>query len=337
MDFIKPIIIITVSLFLAYLAKIIINFLIKQAEKTSTQLDDLILQAMKRPVYILIITVGIYYALHNTPGIAETINNYDQDLRYRHAIIILAVTWIIATFAKGFMKNYGHRVEVLEASQLNLANLVIAYVIWLLGIAFAASSIGVEITPILTGMGVLGLVVAFATQTLMANIFGGILVTTDNLYKVGDRVEMGGVHGDVIEIKARYTRIKTVENTIITIPNSSVITGQIINYSEPTNDVMIRIPISCNYGAFLKKVKELILATATEVPGVLSDPKPVVYLTEFGASSINFELRVWVKHYDDRHRVKDTFYSVIYRVFEEEGIEIPFNQIDVHIKNKGKP
>jgi len=337
MNYTLPVIIIIESILAAYFVNIIIGILIKYAEKTSTKLDDLILHAMRKPICILILVVGIYYALHNTPDIAEIIDRYDQDYKYRQAIIILAATWVISTFVKGLIKNYGHEWkenEYLEDSHLNLANIVVSYVVWIVGIIFAASAIGVELTPILTGIGVLGLVLTLATQTLMANIFGGILVTTDNLYKIGDRIELGGVHGDVIEIKARYTKIKTIENTVVTIPNSTVISGQIVNYSEPTNDVMIKIPVSCNYGAYLPRVKEIILTTAKSMSEVLKNPEPVVYLVEFGASSVNFELRIWVKHYDDRHRVKDLFYNTIYRIFEEENIEIPFNQLDVNVKSR---
>jgi small-conductance mechanosensitive channel len=181
-------------------------------------------------------------------------------------------------------------------------------------------------------MGIAGLAIALAAQNLLLNVFGGVTITIDQLYKKGDRVEMGGVYGDVYDIKPRYTRVKTLNNTIITIPNAKVINEQIINYSVPDTTVRVKIPVGVAYGTDPKKLDEILLDIADKTPLVLKEPKALVRFIECASSSQNFELIVWVKHYDDKHPVIDYVLREIFLRFKKEGIEIPFNQMDVHIK-----
>jgi small-conductance mechanosensitive channel len=130
----------------------------------------------------------------------------------------------------------------------------------------------------------------------------------------------------------RYTKIKTLNNMIITIPNAKVINEQIINYSVPDPTVRVKIPIGVAYGTDPKRLDEILLEIVDSTSLVLKYPKPSVRFIEYASYSQNFELIVWVKHYDDRNPVIDLVFREIYTRFMKEGIEIPFNQIDVHIK-----
>jgi len=336
MNILIPLIILILTALIIFIVKIVLSKLRKMVEKTNTTIDDALLDAIEKPLTVLIGIVGFYLALHTTPFISNLMESFDGDFKYRFFIMIIFFTWVISTFTKRMIKDYGHHWvdnSVIDESYLNLLNAILSYVIWIIGVAFAISSIGVEITPILAGMGVFGLVIAFATQTLVANIFGGVLITTDRLYVVGDRVEIDGIHGDVVDIKARYTKIKTVQNTIVTIPNSTIISSKVINFSDPSDIVMLKIPVSVNYGCNINAVKHIIMTAIAEVPEVLKHEKNKVFLVEFGESSINFEARLWVNHYDDRYPATDMFYSLLYRAFDEAGIQLPYKQIDIHVKN----
>jgi len=267
----------------------------------------------------------------------DLINRYDAELEYRHFILTIFGTWIVASLVKKIIKEYGYEWAARTEGQMDdrliaLADMSATYIIWFIGIMIALSGIGIEITPLITGMGIAGLAVALAAQNLLTNVLGGVTITVDQLYKAGDRVEMGGIYGDVYEIKPRYTKIKTLNNTIITIPNSKVISDHIINYAVPDTTIRVKIPVSVSYGTDPKKVDEILLDIAGKTPLVLPDPKPLVRFTEYAASSQNFELLVWIGHYDDRHPVMDRIFREIFKRFKEEGIEIPFNQMDVHIK-----
>jgi MscS family membrane protein len=335
---IKPLITLGISLILALAINVVLKILLKKAEKTNTKIDDIILHAIGKPLYILVIVAGIYYAIHQTPYLADLINKYDDGYRYRHFIFIIFFTWIVATLAKRIIKEYGYDIAAKTKGDMDdrlvaLADMSVMYIVWFIGIIFAMSSLGYEITPLITGMGIAGLAIALAAQNLLSNVFGGVTITIDQLYKVGQRVEMGGVYGDVFEIMPRYTKIKTLNNTIITIPNAKVINEQIINYSVPDTTVRIKIPVGVAYGTDPKELDEILLEIADKTPLILKYPKATVRFTEYASSSQNFELIIWVRHYDDRHPVIDHVFREIYLRFKEEGIEIPFNQMDVHIKS----
>ncbi len=335
--FLLPVVTLAISFIIANVIILILRILTKKAEKTGTKIDDIILHAIGRPLYILVIVAGIYYAVHQTPYLGDFIDKFDAGYRYRRFILAIFGTWIVASLAKRFIKEYGHELAArtdghVDERLVALADMSAMYIIWLLGIIIALGAVGMEITPLITGMGIAGLALALAAQNLLSNVFGGVTITLDQLYKVGDRVEMGEVYGDVYEIKPRYTKIRTLNNTIITIPNSKMINEQIINYAIPDTTTRIKIPISVAYGTEPKKMDELLIDIANKTPSVLKHPKPLVRFTEYANSSQNFELIVWIKHYDDRHPVMDWIFREMFARFKKEGIEIPFNQMDVHIK-----
>ena len=337
-SFLRPVIILSASLIMAAAINLVLKVLIKRAEKTGTKIDDIILHAIGKPLYILVLVAGLYYAVHETPYLGDMINQFDKEYVYRQFILTIFGTWIVATLAKRIIREYGYELaskteEAMDDRLVALADMSVMYIIWLLGIMIALGAVGYEITPLITGMGIAGLAIALAAQNVLSNVLGGVTITLDQLYKAGDRVEFGGVYGDVYEIKPRYTKVKTLNNTIITIPNSKVINDNIINYAVPDTTVRVKIPVGVAYGTDPKKVDKILLDIADKMPLVLREPKPFVRFIEYAASSQNFELLVWIKHYDDRHPVIDWVLRDMYARFKEEGIEIPFNQMDIHIKN----
>ena len=335
--FLIPVIILGVSLVAASIINLILRILTKKAEKTGTKLDDIILHTVGRPLYILVIVAGLYYAIHATPYLGDMINRFDEGYRYRHFILTIFGTWVVASLAKKFIREYGYdwasrTAGVMDDRLVALADMSATYVIWLIGLMIALDTAGVEITPLITGMGIAGLAIALAAKEVLSNVFGGVAITLDQLYKVGDRVEFGGVYGDVYEIKPRYTRIKTLTNTIVTIPNYKVINDNITNYAVPDTTVRVKIPVSVAYGTDPKRVDGILHDIASKTPLVLKNPRPLLRFTEYASSSQNFELLVWVGHYDDRHPVIDWILREMFTRFRQEGIEIPFNQMDVHLK-----
>ena len=335
--YIRPILIIGASLFLAAVINLILKVLLKRAERTTTKIDDIVLIAIGRPLYILVIVAGIYYAIHVTPYLGELMNTFDGDYRYRHFLLTLFGTWIVASFIKRIIMEYGYDIASRTTGDLDdrivrLADMSGTYIIWMIGLMIALSGVGVEIGPVIAGMGIAGLALALAAQNLISNVFGGMTITLDQLYKVGDRVEFSGVYGDIYEIKPRYTKIKTLDNVIITIPNSKVINDNIVNYAAPDTSVRVKIPVGVAYGTDPEKVDKIMHEIVNNTPHVLKEPKPLVRFTEYAASSQNFELLVWIDHYDDRHLVLDRIFRDMFKRFKEEGIEMPFNQMDVHLK-----
>ncbi|WP_245529421.1 mechanosensitive ion channel family protein [Methanofollis liminatans] len=158
----------------------------------------------------------------------------------------------------------------------------------------------------------------------------------DKPFKVNDRIKIDDYLGDVVSVGPRSTRLQTLDYQLVTIPNSKIASSVIINYALPEVRLKIKIPVSVAYGSDVKRVKEILLEIAREAVDrsvyVLNDPAPSVYFLEFADSSLNFTLVVWARAFNMAWEVQDFINTRIDERFKEEGIEIPFNQMDVHIR-----
>jgi len=153
---------------------------------------------------------------------------------------------------------------------------------------------------------------------------------------VGDRIKIDTYLGDVVSVGPRSSRLQTLDYQLVTIPNSKIANSVIINYALPEVRLKIKMPVSVAYGSDVKRVKQILIEIADEAVHssacVLSYPPPSVYFLEFAESSLNFTLVVWAKAFNMAWDVQDFINTRIDERFAEEGIEIPFNQMDVHIR-----
>ncbi len=159
----------------------------------------------------------------------------------------------------------------------------------------------------------------------------------DKPFAVNDRIKIDTYLGDVISIGPRSTRIKTMDYQLVTIPNSKVSSSIVVNYAMPDVRLKIKVPVSAAYGSDVKRVKEILIEIGHEAAArseyVLSDPAPSVYFLEFGESSLNFMLVIWAKAFNLAWDVQDYVNTRVNERFAEEGIEIPFPQMDVHMRD----
>ena len=193
---------------------------------------------------------------------------------------------------------------------------------------------GINLSSITILLGALGVGIGFGLQNITNNFVSGLIILFERPIKIGDRIEVGGISGDVAKISMRATTIVTNDNISIIVPNSEFIASTVINWSHTDRNVRFNIPVGVAYKEDPENIKKLLLEVAFENEGVLKDPKPDVLFTEFGDNSINFNLRVWTNEYIDRPGVlKSQLYYKIFEKFKQNNVEIPFPQRDVHIKN----
>lgn len=201
--------------------------------------------------------------------------------------------------------------------------LIVLYVIILL------SMLGVDTTSLIAIFSVLTLAISLAVQGVISNLASGIMLVVTKPFEEGDFVDIGGNSGTVQKINITCTKIKTGDNKIITIPNSNITASTVINYSTmPTR--RLDLTFSVAYGSDVEKVKALILGTIAKHSEILTDPAPMVRLTEHGASSLDFVTRVWVKQ-ADYWNVNFDLKEEVLAALESNGISIPFPQMDVHV------
>ena len=207
----------------------------------------------------------------------------------------------------------------------------ISKVIFFIGFVLALQNLGLDIAPLLAGIGVLGFVVGFALQDTLGNFAAGIMLLMYRPYDVGDFVEVAGREGSVNAMTLVSTTLMTLDNQRLTIPNGSIWGGVIRNVTaNPTRKFNETVGIG--YGDDIDKAKEIALEVLGKIENVHGDPGPEVYVTGLGDSAVNLSLRGWVdtSNYfgtccEVRHRIKVAY--------DEAGISIPYPQQDVHMHN----
>jgi len=196
----------------------------------------------------------------------------------------------------------------------------------------ALGTLGVNTTSFAAIIGAAGLAIGLALQANFSNFGAGVVILFLRPFKVGDFVEAGGATGSVEAIGIFNTTIKTGDNRVIIVPNSNIISGNIVNYSkEPIR--RIDLVIGVGYDDDLKLVKETLEEILNSDERILKDPAPSVALAELADSSVNFNVRPWVKT-EDYWSVRSDLLEKIKVTFDEKGINIPYPQLDVHLDQK---
>ena len=192
--------------------------------------------------------------------------------------------------------------------------------------------IGVDTSSVGLGLSaIIGLILGFGLQDTWANMAAGVWLAVIRPFDKGDYVEVAGYSGVVEGIGVMSTILKTWDNVVITIPNRNIWGAPIVNYSrEPIRRITLNIGVA--YGTDLDKAINVAMQVIKNNPKVLSNPEPAVVVTELGDSSINLQLRAWVKK-EDFGATKADLIMTIYKEFVKAGIEIPFPQLDVHIRD----
>lgn len=206
----------------------------------------------------------------------------------------------------------------------------------------ALDILGINVMPFVAGAGVAGIAIGFAAKDTLSNLIAGVLLIVDRPFEIGDRIEVwsapagSATWGDVVDIGLRATKIKTTDNIVIIIPNNEIMKRDIVNYTISSTKIRVRINIGVAYDTDIEKVKDLINSVAGTLPWVSKEPPPKVVVRNFGESSVDLQLRVWI---DNARKRMDTISSITDKVketFDKHGIEIPYPKRDITIINKSQ-
>lgn len=228
--------------------------------------------------------------------------------------------------------------KVLAKSRIELGTRVavgsiIRYVILTAGFVVILQVVGINLSSVTILLGALGVGIGFGLQNITNNFVSGLIILFERPIKVGDRIAVGDVTGDVVNISMRATTVLTNDNISIIVPNSDFISSTVINWSHTDRNVRFNFKVGVSYKEDPERVKKILLEVAAENPGVLKTPKSDVLFDDYADSALVFNLRVWTKDYTDRPGVlKSQLYYEIFKKFKEHGVEIPYPQRDVHIK-----
>ena len=207
--------------------------------------------------------------------------------------------------------------------------MVIKISLYICVILCALVVLGFELSVFTAALASVGVTIGLALQGGLSNIAGGVLVVAFKPFELGDYIEAEGVSGTVTDIGIFYTTLTTPDNKKVVVPNGTISNTIVTNYSvHETRRIDFNFSIS--YNANIDDAKKVLLACAKSDERILSDPAPAVMITEHGNSSIGIRLRVWVKN-SDYWNVNFAMMELVKRTFDDKGIEIPYNQLDVHI------
>jgi small-conductance mechanosensitive channel len=184
--------------------------------------------------------------------------------------------------------------------------------------------LGYSIAPVITSLGLVGFAVGFAAKDTISNVLAGFFILIDRPFKIGDRVRIGSTCGDVVDIGLRTTKIETLDHQIDLVPNSSIVSSSVTNYSLPDIKEKLILQFGVSYNSNVEKVKKVLCEVAKKTPHVIRDPPPETFFSEFGDSSLNIKLVAWIDDLRAESMVKDRFNSEVLKRFREEGIELPF-------------
>lgn len=253
-------------------------------------------------------------------------------------LIYLAVFTVLLFVATAKLKTWIVE-RLLVSSRVDIGvrhaiGTIIRYFVVTIGLIIILQTAGIDVSTLTVLFGALGIGIGFGLQNVTNNFVSGLILLFERPIKVGDRIEVGNVHGDVVNISPRATTIVTNDNIAIIVPNAEFISSKVVNWSYTDRNVRFNFPVGVAYHSDPEKVRTILLDVARLHPGVLTDPGPSVLFHEFGESSLNFMLRVWTKDLATVPGVlRSELYFSISRAFKEHGIEIPFPQRDLHIKS----
>jgi len=250
------------------------------------------------------------------------------------SVAIVAITWIAARLLRRLVAErlLGH--TRMDPGVRYAIGRVISYLVWVLGLIVALQPLGVNATTLAVFGGAIGVGIGFGLQDIAKNFIAGLIILIERPIKVGDRIEMEKVGGDVVEIRARATVLRTNDDIYTIVPNSRFITDVVTNWSFRTPRVRFHFPVGVGYGSDPRAVEEALVAAAGRSEHALKEPAPSVLFRGFGESSLEFELTCWTAVM--LHR-RASFQSELNFLIHEEltrrGIELPFPQRDLHIRS----
>lgn len=207
---------------------------------------------------------------------------------------------------------------------LSVANVTLFVLLGLI----VATKLGIDVTSIVALASVLTLAVSLALQNILANVIGGFTILSTQPFHSGDYVDIGADSGTVAEIGMSYTKLQTPDNKVISIPNSTVVAAEVVNYSV-SETRRVEIPITASYDAPVQKVLDALVVAGT-IDNVLLDPAPMAVVTNYGESAISYELRVWTKN-ADYWDVKFALNQRVKQIFDEYGITMTYPHLNVHL------
>jgi small-conductance mechanosensitive channel len=329
-------------IFIAFALYYFIKFvLIGIARKTKTLFDDRLIEIVRRPFLFIIVLYGAIqsiFKLHFIVGIQIYILQISIFIFFIVGIYI--IYRVYNESLEAWTQKKGGDQSMFGAVLKPILKKIGISIILVGGFIVALNASGIEVTALLAGAGIMGIVIAFAAQDTLSNFFSGIHLLLDRPFKIGDVIYMEpGNYWRVVNVGMRSTRLYSIFNhELVIMPNNSVANQKIINIVKPDAKIRKKIKVSVAYGTDLKRVMKILLEIANKHPNIVKDKEfePLVRITEFGDSGIEFTINLWIDEVMNQWVVLSDIRLEIDERFKKEKITIPFPQRTLWIKQNNQ-
>ena len=323
---------------LAVLIRVVVfRSLRRLAGLSASLVDDRILQDLRKPVFTTILFIGLSFATNVAMlpiGTSVIVNSL---------LSVIVASWMraILRISDSLLDTLGNHEHftLIETRTIPLFDLSTKLLTILFGSYVLLLIWGINPVGWLASAGIVGIAVGFAAKDTLANLFSGFFIVADAPYKIGDYINLdSGERGRVSAIGLRSTRLLTRDDVEITIPNGVIANAKIINESGgPHLKIRTAVPVGVAYGSDVDQVMRILGEIGLAHPETCANPEPRVRLRGFGASSLDFDLLIWIDHPEQRGMIKHELLMEIYKAFGREEIEIPYSKHDVYIKEMPAP
>ncbi|MEE9513771.1 MAG: mechanosensitive ion channel domain-containing protein [Anaerolineales bacterium] len=326
-----------IAVFLLFGRRIVSNLLHRVAKRTATTFDDELIERTQGQIRWLVIIVGIdigtFILFFDNEAIKDVFANII--FWFYYGILFSAAYTTLHFFFEWYEKQ-------LEGDENRIAVFlpILRRFSMVLLIIFAAvillDHLGINVTGLAAAAALIGLAIALAAQDIIGDLISGYVILMDRPFSVGDRIEIPDqdAWGDVVEIGTRTTRIRTRDNNLVIIPNSSIADGQVTNYTYPDPNYRLQSDIDIEYGENLEHVRKVLGDAVRSVDEVLKDQPVQVLFIEFGNSAMTIRVRWWIDTYSDKRMMQDKVNTALQEAIEKSGIISPNPAVDVNVKMK---
>jgi len=247
-------------------------------------------------------------------------------------ILSVALLWVLALWLAALIENRISQTEYVNISMRVALVKLSKFILLVLAFLLALNMVGIDLTALAVFGGALGVGLGFGLQRIASNFISGFIVLFDRSIKPGDVITIDNTFGWVQELHARYVVVRDRDGVDRLIPNETLITTEVINWSYTDRNVRLKIPVSISYDNDPEQAMQILLACANANSRVLADPAPAARLMNFGDNGIELELRVWIRDPEaGLANVRSDINIAIWRAFKVAGIVIPYPQRDLHL------
>ena len=320
------------------LGVLFVNGLLWLAKHTPPKFDDRLLGRLENQLKWLIVLIFLQLATTRLTFLSPELKQWLNLIYFALYVLLIAIiVWKLV--------DYGLEGPLLQVSSPENRNVVIAFapllsrfaqvLIFLLSLAIILQEFGFNLSALLAVLGLGGLAISLAAKETLEDMINGFIILIDRPFQIGDRIKLESMDdwGDVEDIGSRTTKIRTLDDRLVIVPNSVIGNSQIINFTDLDPKFRVDITLGIGYGYDIDYVIKTILNAILSVDTLLKDPAPIVRLIEFGDSAIIFRAYYWLKSYKDIE-LKTTVNKVIYQAITEANIDMPFVTYDVNVSYK---